>query len=107
MGPFITASYADRQKLPPLIAVGRGRRLRVETCRSSCICKAPHLTERQFLAAVVGARKVGSDEALGGVSVVGEEANKLTEALKAMMARGWKPRDIEPEEIGKVEAGHV
>jgi hypothetical protein len=32
-----------------------------------------------------------------------EEANKLTEALKAMVARGWKPRDIEPEEVGTVE----
>jgi len=36
----------------------------VEDCRSLGICKAPHLTERQFLAAVVGAREVGGDEGL-------------------------------------------
>lgn len=34
-----------------------------------------------------------------------EEANKLIEALKAMRARGWRPRDMEPEEAGKVEVG--
>ncbi|MCS6302343.1 MAG: DUF1018 domain-containing protein [Nitrospira sp.] len=32
-----------------------------------------------------------------------EEANKLTEALKAMVARGWQPRHVEPEEVGNVE----
>jgi hypothetical protein len=31
------------------------------------------------------------------------EANKLMEALKAMVARGWKPKHVEPEEVGKVE----
>lgn len=34
-----------------------------------------------------------------------EEANKLTEALKAMVVRGWQPRDVEPEAVGKVETG--
>jgi hypothetical protein len=33
------------------------------------------------------------------------EANKLIEALKAMVARHWRPREIEPSEVGTVEAG--
>jgi hypothetical protein len=31
------------------------------------------------------------------------EADKLIEALKAIRARGWKPKDVEPEEVGTVE----
>jgi hypothetical protein len=46
------------------VAVGRGLLLWVETCRSLGICKAPHLTERQFLTAVIGAREFGGDEGL-------------------------------------------
>lgn len=53
-----------------LVAVGHVLLFWVETCRSLGICKAPHLTERQFLAAVIGAREVGGDEALA----VGKEA---------------------------------
>jgi len=30
-----------------------------------------------------------------------EEVNRLTEALKAMLARGWRPRDVELEEVGE------
>ena len=33
------------------------------------------------------------------------EANKLIEALKAMVARHWRPREIEPSEVGTVETG--
>lgn len=33
------------------------------------------------------------------------EANQLIEALKAMAARGWKPKDVETSEIGTVETG--
>ena len=33
------------------------------------------------------------------------EANKLIEALKAMVARHWRPRDVEPSEAGTVETG--
>lgn len=33
------------------------------------------------------------------------EANRLIEALKAMVARHWRPREIEPSEVGTVEAG--
>lgn len=63
---------------PPLIAVGRVSLLWVETCRSLGICKAPHLTERQFLAAIIGAREVGGDEALGEVLALSEEATVET-----------------------------
>lgn len=33
------------------------------------------------------------------------EANRLIEALKAMVARHWRPRDMEPSEVGTVETG--
>jgi len=33
------------------------------------------------------------------------EANQLIEALKAMAARHWRPRDVEPSEQGTVETG--
>ncbi len=34
-----------------------------------------------------------------------EQANKLIEGLKAMVARGWRPRDVEPSEVDTVETG--
>lgn len=34
-----------------------------------------------------------------------EEANKLIEALKAMVARHWRPREVETSEVGTVETG--
>ena len=74
MGPCITGSYGDRCKPSPLEAVVRVLRFWVETFRSRGICEAPHLTERQFLAAVIGAREVGGDEGKGEVLAVGEEA---------------------------------
>ena len=33
------------------------------------------------------------------------EANRLIEGLKAMVQRGWRPREVEPSERGTVETG--
>ncbi|BFU90133.1 MAG: hypothetical protein NTAFB01_13200 [Nitrospira sp.] len=66
-----------------------------------------HIAQRPMVVMAICRRVTKSDAAPDGHPwpQTREEANKLTEALKAMVARGWRPRHVEPEEVGTVETG--
>jgi Protein of unknown function (DUF1018) len=66
-----------------------------------------HIARRPMIVMALCRRVTKSDVAPDGHPwpQTRDEAGKIIEALKAMVARGWKPRNVEPEEAGKVEAG--
>lgn len=101
------AGLAKRKPRRP----GRDERLPQEPPTREQLDKIEHLYEdlhiirRPMVVMAICRRVTKSEQAPDGHPwpQTRHEANKLTEALKAMVARGWKPRDPEPEEVGKVE----